>query len=92
MIAADPRGAVLGSEIAERLIRDAGYDFESTEYFRLMMKLANGAATAGDICGGWFGRQARRYCGGTITGIAFPCLSNRADRPPDREVLLKTDS
>ena len=39
MIAADPRVPVLGSEFAERLARGAVYDFESTEYFRLIMKL-----------------------------------------------------
>jgi len=39
MIAADPQVSVLGSEFAERLARGAGYDFESTEYFRLTMKL-----------------------------------------------------
>jgi hypothetical protein len=39
MIAADPRVPALGSEFAERLARGAAYDFESTEYFRLIMKL-----------------------------------------------------
>jgi len=39
MIAADPRVPALGSEFAERLARDARYDFESTEYFRLILKL-----------------------------------------------------
>ncbi|MGB6386453.1 MAG: nucleotidyltransferase family protein [Terriglobales bacterium] len=39
MIAADPRVPVLGREFAERLARGASYDFESTEYFRLIMKL-----------------------------------------------------
>ncbi|MGD1214829.1 MAG: nucleotidyltransferase family protein [Terriglobales bacterium] len=39
MIAADPRVPVLGSEFAERLARGAAYDFESTEYFRLILKL-----------------------------------------------------
>jgi Uncharacterised nucleotidyltransferase len=38
-IAADPRVPVLGSEFAERLDRGVAYDFESTEYFRLIMKL-----------------------------------------------------
>jgi Uncharacterised nucleotidyltransferase len=38
-IAADPRVPVLGSEFAERLARAAAYDFESTEYFRLILKL-----------------------------------------------------
>ena len=38
-MAADPRVPVLGSEFAERLARGAAYDFESTEYFRLIMKL-----------------------------------------------------
>jgi hypothetical protein len=37
--AADPRVAALGREFAERLARGAAYDFESTEYFRLIMKL-----------------------------------------------------
>jgi hypothetical protein len=39
MIAADPRVPVLGSKFAERLARGATYDFESTEYFRLILKL-----------------------------------------------------
>jgi putative nucleotidyltransferase-like protein len=39
MIAADPRVPALGSEFAARLARGATYDFESTEYFRLILKL-----------------------------------------------------
>jgi len=39
MIAADLRVPALGSEFAERLARGAAYDFESTEYFRLILKL-----------------------------------------------------
>ncbi|MFI5102430.1 MAG: nucleotidyltransferase family protein [Terriglobales bacterium] len=39
MITADPRVPILGSEFAERLARGMTYDFESTEYFRLMPKL-----------------------------------------------------
>ncbi|MBZ5666647.1 MAG: nucleotidyltransferase family protein [Acidobacteriia bacterium] len=39
MIAADSLVPVLGAEIAERLARGAGYDFESTDYFRLILKL-----------------------------------------------------
>jgi hypothetical protein len=39
MIASDPRVPALGSEFAERLVRGADYDFESTEYFRLILKL-----------------------------------------------------
>ena len=39
MIAADPRVPLLGREFAGRLARGAAYDFESTEYFRLTMKL-----------------------------------------------------
>jgi Uncharacterised nucleotidyltransferase len=39
MIAADPRVPALGGEFAERLARGAAYDFESTEYFRLILKL-----------------------------------------------------
>ena len=39
MIAADSRVAALGSEFAKRLARGANYDFESTEYFLLIMKL-----------------------------------------------------
>ena len=39
IIAADPRAPVLGSEFAERLARGATYNFESTEYFRLILKL-----------------------------------------------------
>ena len=39
MIAADPRVPALGGEFAERLARGATYNFESTEYFRLILKL-----------------------------------------------------
>jgi hypothetical protein len=39
LIAADPRAPVLGREFAERLARGISYDFESTEYFRRIMKL-----------------------------------------------------
>ncbi len=39
MIAADPRVASLGSVFAERLARGTGYGFESTEYFRWILKL-----------------------------------------------------
>jgi hypothetical protein len=39
MIAADPAVPVLGREFAERLERGAVYDFESTEYFRLILQL-----------------------------------------------------
>lgn len=39
MTAADPQVAVLGEEFAQRLERGAVYDFESTDYFRLIMKL-----------------------------------------------------
>jgi Uncharacterised nucleotidyltransferase len=39
IIAADPRVPALGSEFAARLARGAVYDFESTEYFRLILKL-----------------------------------------------------
>jgi hypothetical protein len=39
MIVADPRVPVLGREFAQRLARGTSYDFESTEYFRLIMKL-----------------------------------------------------
>lgn len=39
MIAADRRVPALGGEFAERLARGAIYDFESTEYFRLILKL-----------------------------------------------------
>src|SRR5271157_5796533 len=39
MIAADPRVRTLGSEFAERLAGGAAYDFESTDYFRLILKL-----------------------------------------------------
>ncbi len=39
MIAADPQVPVLGAEFAARLARGAAYDFESTEYFRLILKL-----------------------------------------------------
>ena len=39
MIAADRRVPALGCEFAERLARGAAYDFESTEYFRLILRL-----------------------------------------------------
>lgn len=39
MIAADSRVPALGREFAERLARGANYGFESTEYFRLILKL-----------------------------------------------------
>jgi len=39
MIAADPRVPALGAEFAARLVRGASYDFESTEYFRRILKL-----------------------------------------------------
>jgi hypothetical protein len=39
MIAADPQVPALAGEFAERLARGAAYDFESTEYFRLILKL-----------------------------------------------------
>jgi putative nucleotidyltransferase-like protein len=39
MTEADPQVAVLGEEFAQRLERGAAYDFESTEYFRLIMKV-----------------------------------------------------
>jgi hypothetical protein len=39
LIAADPQVPVLGREFAARLARGATYDFESTEYFRLILKL-----------------------------------------------------
>jgi hypothetical protein len=39
MITADPQVPVLGREFAARLARGAVYDFESTEYFRLILKL-----------------------------------------------------
>ena len=39
MMSADPRVSTLGSQFAGRLARGASYDFESTEYFRLILKL-----------------------------------------------------
>jgi hypothetical protein len=39
MIAADRQVPVLASEFAGRIARGTGYDFESTEYFRLILKL-----------------------------------------------------
>ncbi len=39
LLAADPRVPALGSEFAGRMARGATYDFESTEYFRLILKL-----------------------------------------------------
>jgi hypothetical protein len=38
MIEANPQVAVLGREFGQRLKRRAAYDFESTDYFRLIMK------------------------------------------------------
>jgi hypothetical protein len=39
MIASDPRAPVIGREFADRLARGVAYDFESTEYFRMILKL-----------------------------------------------------
>src|SRR5271165_906426 len=39
LIAADTGVPALGAEIAERLARKTVYDFESTEYFRMILKL-----------------------------------------------------
>jgi hypothetical protein len=39
LIVADPRVPALGSEFASRLARGLSYDLESTEYFRLILKL-----------------------------------------------------
>ncbi len=39
MIVGDPRVPALGAEFAARLVRGASYDFESTEYFWLILKL-----------------------------------------------------
>jgi hypothetical protein len=39
MIGADPRVPALGRKFAARLARGATYNFESTEYFRLILKL-----------------------------------------------------
>ena len=39
LISTDARLAILGREFAARLARGAAYDFESTEYFRLIWKL-----------------------------------------------------
>jgi Uncharacterised nucleotidyltransferase len=39
VIASDPQVPALGEEFAGRLSRSASYDFESTEYFRLILKL-----------------------------------------------------
>ena len=39
IVAADPETPAIGREFAERLARGAAYDFESTEYFRLILKL-----------------------------------------------------
>ncbi|MGA2355711.1 MAG: nucleotidyltransferase family protein [Terriglobales bacterium] len=38
-VASDPTVPAIGREFAERLARGATYDFESTEYFRLILKL-----------------------------------------------------
>lgn len=42
MIAADAEASVIGGEFAARLARGAAYDFESTEYFRLLLRLREG--------------------------------------------------
>ncbi len=42
LISVDLRVPVLGSEFAARLTRGAAYDFESTAYFRLTLKLREG--------------------------------------------------
>jgi hypothetical protein len=39
VVVGDPQVPVLGGVFAERLARDVAYDFESTEYFRLVWKL-----------------------------------------------------
>jgi hypothetical protein len=39
VIAGDPKIAVLGGVFAARLARSATYDFESPEYFRLILRL-----------------------------------------------------
>jgi hypothetical protein len=39
MIAADPQISTLGSEFGARLARGTSYDFESTDYFHLILKL-----------------------------------------------------
>ena len=39
LILTDPRVSKLGLEFAQRLARGATYDFESTEYFRLILRL-----------------------------------------------------
>jgi Uncharacterised nucleotidyltransferase len=39
IIEADPMVPAIGGEFAERLASGIGYDFESTEYFRLILKL-----------------------------------------------------
>ncbi len=39
MIAVDPRVSALGREFAARVARATPYDFESTEYFRMIMRL-----------------------------------------------------
>jgi len=39
MIGADPQVPILGADFAGRLARGAAYDFESTQYFRLILKL-----------------------------------------------------
>ena len=39
LLAADPSAPALGAEFSQRLEREIGYDFESTRYFRLILKL-----------------------------------------------------
>ncbi len=46
-MAADPQAPLVGGEIAGRLARGTPYDFESTEYFRLILKLRE---RRGDRC------------------------------------------
>ena len=38
-MADDPRIPVLGREFVNRLVRSATYDFDSSEYFRLILRL-----------------------------------------------------
>ena len=90
MIAADPRVPALGSEFAERLARGATYNFESTEYFRLILKLRERRGDRLRYLWRLVWTPGAGDCGGAIAGSAFSSLSNRADRPIDAEIALIT--
>ena len=80
----------LGTEFAERLARGAAYDFESTEYFRLILKLRE---RRGDRWR-YLWRLVWTPGAGEIAAVRLPealsSLSNRTDGPIDAEVSAPT--